>query len=392
MEADFRRITILGAGYVGSSLAALLGQKLDVTLVDIDERKIADINKGKSPIEDSKIQQYLDEGLTKFKGIGNLKSSFGNTDLYIVCLPTNYDIDKNFFDTSILEEKVLEIINNDKSVPVLIKSTVQVGFTEEFSKKYNQNKVIFSPEFLREGTSLDDNLHPSRIVIGDQTPLGKKIGNLLAEFAHNSPRIFYMSSSEAESVKLFSNSYLALRVAYFNELDTYAMEYGLDTLNIIQAVSADPRIGEIYNNPSFGYGGYCLPKDSKQLLANYDSVPQNVISAIVEANASRKDVIANDILSKNVDCVGIYRLAMKEGSDNIRESSIQGVMKRIKAKGVRVVVYEPMLDQKDFFGSKIYKDFDDFIADSSLIVANRMHDDLQNVAHKVYTRDIFQEN
>jgi len=388
----FQNITILGAGYVGSSLASLFGQRLSVNLIDVDEEKILKINNDESPIEDNEINNFLKKGKTSFTGHLNLNKSFNNTDLYIIALPTNYDEEKNFFDTSILEDEIKKIISKDPGIPILLKSTVPVGFTRKLNSQYDDTNIIFSPEFLREGSALSDNLNPSRIVIGEDSELGKKIGTLFYKFSLNEPEVFFMNSDEAESVKLFSNSYLAMRVAYFNELDSYAMKVGIDSKKIIKAVSADSRISDGYNNPSFGYGGYCLPKDSKQLLANYASVPQNIISAIVEANASRKDVIASDILSMNKQSIGIYRLVMKEGSDNIRQSSIQGVMKRLKAKGKNVIVYEPMLKDDSFYGSKIYKDLDEFAADSDLIVANRMHRELEPYSSIVYTRDVFREN
>jgi UDPglucose 6-dehydrogenase len=388
----FKNITIIGAGYVGSSLASLFGQRLNVNLVDIDEDKILKINNNQSPIEDSQIKNFLKNGKTFFSGHLNLQESFNNTDLYIISLPTNYDEEKNFFDTSTLEEEIKKIISNDPGIPILVKSTVPVGFTRKFNLAFDDTKIIFSPEFLREGSALSDNLNPSRIVIGEDSELGKRIGNLFYEFSLNKPKIFLMNSDEAESVKLFSNAYLAMRVAYFNELDSYAIKAGIDSKEIIKAVSADPRISDGYNNPSFGYGGYCLPKDSKQLLANYASVPQNIIGAIVEANSSRKDAIASDILSMNKQSIGIYRLVMKEGSDNIRQSSIQGVMKRLKAKGKNVIVYEPMLKEDSFYGSKVYKTLEEFVTDSDLIIANRMHKELDPYASIVYTRDVFREN
>ncbi len=389
---SFKKITVVGAGYVGSSLASLFGQRLDVCLIDTDEDKVLKINNNQSPIEDVEITKLLESKKTSFKGSLDLQDRYCKTDLYIISLPTNYDEDNNFFDTSIVESEIKKIISHDPGVPILIKSTVPVGFTRKFNSKYEESKVIFSPEFLREGNALIDNLYPSRIVIGEESELGRKIGELFYEFSLNKPEVFFMNSDEAESVKLFSNSYLAMRVAYFNELDSYAISAGIDASKIINAVSADPRISNGYNNPSFGYGGYCLPKDSKQLLANYASVPQNIIGAIVEANSSRKDVIASDILSMNKQSIGIYRLIMKEGSDNIRQSSIQGIMKRLKAKGRDVIVYEPMLKDDSFYGSKVYRDLDEFIIDCDLIVANRMSKELDQCGSIIYTRDVFREN
>jgi len=388
----FKNITIVGAGYVGTSLAALFGQRLNVSLVDIDNLKVEKINSKQSPIHDLLIQEYLDQEKTKFKGMSDLSSSFGVTDLYILALPTNYDPNKSYFDTSLLESVIQKIVDKDSDIPILIKSTVPVGFCSEVQEKFKSKNIIFSPEFLREGKALEDNLFPSRIVVGGDPNVCKKIGDLLKSFALNDPDCFYMMPKEAESVKLFSNTYLALRVAYFNELDSYAMKFGIDTEKVISAVSADSRIGDGYNNPSFGYGGYCLPKDSKQLLANYSSVPQNIIGAIVDANSSRKDAIAEDILKRKPHCIGIYRLLMKESSDNIRESSIQGVMKRLKAKGVKIIVYEPLIKESEFFGSKVYTDLDSFKETASLIVANRKTPDLLDVESKVYTRDLFGEN
>jgi len=388
----YKNITIIGAGYVGTSLATLLGQKLNISLVDTDMSKIDLINSNQSPITDTLIQEYLDQKKSKFHGESSVSNLFGKTDLYILALPTNYDSNKNYFDTSILERVISQLIDNDSNIPILIKSTIPVGFTSEIKAKLKSKNIIFSPEFLREGQALEDNLLPSRIVIGGNTALAKSIGNLLKSFALNKPECFYMSSKDAESVKLFSNAYLALRVAYFNELDSYAMKFNIDSAQVINAVCSDPRIGKGYNNPSFGYGGYCLPKDSKQLLANYSAVPQNIIGAIVDANSSRKDAIAEDIINREPQCVGIYRLTMKEGSDNIRQSSIQGIMKRIKAKGIKVIVFEPLIDETEFFGSNLLLDLNQFKQESSIIVANRMHSDLIDVVHKVYTRDIFSEN
>ena len=389
---EFKNITIIGAGYVGTSLAALLGQELNISLVDIDDQKVNKINSSQCPIQDPLIQEYLDQGKTKFKGTSDLVSLFGKTDLYILALPTNYNINKSYFDTSILESVVKQLVDNDYSIPILIKSTVPVGFSSEMQEKFGCNSIIFSPEFLREGKALHDNIYPSRIVVGGDPAICKNIGNLLKSYAKNGPDCFYMTTKEAESVKLFSNTYLALRVAYFNELDSFALEFGINTEKVIRGVCADSRIGEGYNNPSFGYGGYCLPKDSKQLLANYSSVPQNIISAIVDANSSRKDAIAEDILKREPDCIGIYRLLMKESSDNIRESSIQGVMKRLKAKGIEIIVYEPLIEESEFFGSKVYTDLNSFKKTASLIVTNRMAPDLSDVEDKVYTRDLFGEN
>ena len=388
----FSNITIVGAGYVGTSIATLLGQKLNVTIVDKDNQKVGLLNNRKSPFQDDEINDLLENSLSHVKATNNLSSLFKKTDLYILALPTNYDPEKNYFNTSVLEEVISLISSQDEDIPILIKSTVPVGFTEEIKAKLGKENIIFSPEFLREGSALKDNLFPSRIVIGEDSEVSRRIGGLLKYFAKNIPECFYMDSKEAESVKLFSNSYLALRVAYFNELDTYAMRFKLDTEKVINGVCSDPRIGEGYNNPSFGYGGYCLPKDSKQLLANYSNVPQNLISAIVDSNSSRKDAIAEDILKRNPKIIGIYRLIMKENSDNIRESSIQGIMKRIKAKGKKVIIFEPLLDDNVFFGSEVYSSLDNFKSDSSMIITNRIDSNLSDVEEKVYSRDIFKNN
>ena len=388
----YKNITIVGAGYVGTSYATLLGQTSQVRVVDIDQKKINLIEQGKSPIEDDLIKDFLDSGKSKFKGLMNLRESFGSTDLYLLALPTNYDEEKNYFNTEILEDVLKLISKEDPNIPILIKSTVPVGFTDRIIMEINNNNIIFSPEFLREGKALQDNIYPSRIVFGSTSEEAHKIANFLSSFTQNNPNILYMSSKEAESVKLFANSYLALRVSFFNELDTYALSNGIDSRKVIEAVCADERIGDGYNNPSFGYGGYCLPKDSKQLLANYKLVPQKIIGAIVEANSARKDAIAADIISRNIKTLGVFRLVMKEGSDNIRDSSIQGVIKRIKAKGIEVIIYEPYISEGTFFNSKVYKNLDDFKKDSSLIVTNRMHPDLLDVERKIYTRDLFNQN
>lgn len=389
---SFKTVTIVGAGYVGTSLAVLLGQRIDVFLVDTDLEKINLLKQNKTPIDDSLIENYLKAGKTKIRCTDSIDETFNKTDLYILALPTNYDEKKNFFDTSIIEKVIHRIVTADKDTPILIKSTVPVGFTSGLRSFHDKENIIFSPEFLRESKALFDNLNPSRIVVGDNSDQGIAIGELLASFAENEPECFFMNSEEAESVKLFSNAYLALRVAYFNELDSYTMKHGISTKNIISAVCSDPRIGDGYNNPSFGYGGYCLPKDSKQLLANYSQVPQNIISAIVKANSSRKDVIANEIIESEHKSIGVYRLVMKEGSGNIRNSSIQGVIKRLKAKGLEVIIFEPLLKEKTFFGSKVLNDLPKFKESVSIIISNRMHPDLSDVEDKVFSRDLFGEN
>jgi len=386
-------IAVAGIGYVGLSNAVLLSQFHNVIAYDIDKEKVGKVNRRISPIEDNEIEAFFKQKSLSLKAVSDSSLAFNTAEFIIIATPTDYDTENNFFNTSSIENVLKDIENNNPNAVVIIKSTVPVGYTKDIKKRFVNNKIIFSPEFLREGKALYDNLYPSRIIMGDKSQEAKTFAEmLLYASAKDQVEILYMDSTEAEAVKLFSNTYLAMRVAYFNELDSYAEIHNLDSKCIIKGVGLDPRIGNHYNNPSFGYGGYCLPKDTKQLKANYENVPNNLIGAIVEANSTRKDFIADQIIAKKPKLVGVYRLIMKSSSDNFRASSIQGIMKRVKAKGIEVVVYEPVLSsdkQEHFFNSKVIKDLSKFKDISDLIIANRLTNDILDVQHKVYTRDIF---
>jgi len=387
------KIVVVGSGYVGMSLSVLLAQHNNVTVLDISAERVDKINNQQSTVADAEIERFLAEKSLCLTATLDKQVAYQGANFIIVATPTNYDADTNRFDTRSVDSVVEDALSLSRDALVVIKSTIPVGHTRSLQERFKTNRVIFSPEFLREGYALKDNLYPSRIIVGSQCKAGDKFASLLKQGAEKTEiETLFIRSTEAEAVKLFANTYLAMRVSFFNELDSYSLAHELDTKSIINGVCLDERIGDGYNNPSFGYGGYCLPKDTKQLLANYEQVPQTLIEAIVSSNTTRKDFIANEIIKKNPKIVGFYRLVMKEGSDNLRSSAIQGVMKRIKAKGIKVIVHEPSFGEDEFFGSKVLNDIREFILKSDLIVANRMSDELKHVQHKIFTRDIFGEN